>query len=172
MTIAVVYASRYGSTSGVAHHVAQQLGAETFDLADGEPDLSGFNLVILGTPVYLGLPLGLMKQFTDTAALDGTMVALFVGGLEADPAKHDLTIEEAFPPVLLERAVAKAFVGGRLLSRQIGMSDRSAFKRATGTKIKGDVDAIDREAIDRFVAEVRNILGMSPPDDAGTSTPA
>lgn len=172
MSTAVVYASRYGSTSAIAHHIANKLGpgTTTFDLADGEPDLSGCDLVILGTPVYLGLALGLMKQYADGAALDGIPVALFVGGLETEPAKRDATVEAAFPPRLLEQAVAVAFVGGRLLSRQIGMTDRSAFKRATGTKIKGDVNAIDRDAIDRFVAEVRNIRGLPsiPDDETGT----
>ena len=171
MSTAVVYASRYGSTSDIAHHIARQLGPGTaaFDLADGDPDLSGYDLVVLGTPVYLGQPLGLMKQLAASGALDGTRVALFAGGLETDPAKRDATIKEAYPPELLDRAVAVGFLGGRLLSRRIGMTDRSAFKRATGTKVKGDIDAVDRDAIDRFVSQVRDSLGTAVPDGGATS---
>lgn len=158
MTTAVVYASRYGSTSGIAHHIAQQLGPDTatFDLADGDPDLSGYDLVVLGTPVYLGRPLGLMERFAGSAALGDRPVALFVGGLETDPAKQDAATGQVFPSELVDRAVAVGFLGGRLLSDRVGMTDRFAFRRATGTKIKGDVDAVDRDAIDRFVSQVRD----------------
>ncbi|MCL2090352.1 MAG: flavodoxin domain-containing protein [Micrococcales bacterium] len=161
MATAVVFASRYGTTGDIAHHIAQQLGpdAEAFDLADGTPDLSGYDLVVLGTPVYLGQPLEPMKQLAGSAALDGKPVALFVGGLETDPARRDTTTSQAFPAELLDRAVAVGFLGGRLWSGRIAMTDRFAFRRATGTKIKADVDAIDREAVDRFVSQVRDSQG-------------
>lgn len=167
MTTAVVFASRYGSTSDIAHHIAKQLGPGTavLDLADGDPDLSGYDLVILGTPVYLGQPLGLVKQLVESAALDDRPVALFVGGLETDPAKQDAATTAVFPSELVDRAIAVGFLGGRLLSRRIGMTDRFAFRRATGTKITTDVDAIDHDAIDRFVSQVRdNQTALTTPD--------
>ncbi|MCL2423289.1 MAG: flavodoxin domain-containing protein [Micrococcales bacterium] len=174
MTAAVVYASRYGSTGAVARHIATGLGPDTdvIDLADGDPDLSGYDLVILGTAVYKAQPLGLMTRLTSSQALDGRAVALFVCGMESDPDKRHAETANAFPPALLERAVDVAFLGGRLLFSRITTTDRWTLRRISNakTKTKTDVDAIDREAIDVFVSHLRDSLSVVAPVDqvAGT----
>ncbi|MCL2467960.1 MAG: flavodoxin domain-containing protein [Micrococcales bacterium] len=174
MSTAVVYASRYGSTGAIARRIATGLGPDTavFDLADGDPDLSGYDLVVLGTAVYKQEPLGLMKRFTSLDALDGTPVALFVGGMETDPDKRDVLTKGAFPAQLMDRAVAVGFLGGRLLFSQMVFTDKVALKRLTKTQTKTDVDAIDRDAIDRFVSELRDSLSLHAADpQVSTATP-
>ncbi|MCL2454446.1 MAG: flavodoxin domain-containing protein [Micrococcales bacterium] len=158
MTTVVVYASRYGSTGAIAHHIAKQLGpdADAFDLADGDPDLSDYDLVVLGTPVYTGQPLPLMTRFAGSTALDGKQVALFVSGMETDPAKRDVETKAAFPSELVDRAVAVGYLGGRLLFSRMGITDRFAIKRIANVKTKTDIDAIDRDAIDRLVSQIRD----------------
>lgn len=57
--ILIVYASHYGQTREVAHHICDRLRTrghevDTADIADGAPRLTGYDGVILGSRVELG----------------------------------------------------------------------------------------------------------------------
>jgi menaquinone-dependent protoporphyrinogen oxidase len=66
MRILVAYASRYGSTAGIAERIAEKLNAEGFD-AQAKPvkearDLAGYDGFVIGSAVYIG---SWMKEATD-----------------------------------------------------------------------------------------------------------
>lgn len=54
MTFLVVYFSRGGKTRKVAEAIAQELGCEAVDVKKETPDVSGVELLIVGSGQYLG----------------------------------------------------------------------------------------------------------------------
>ena len=58
MNVLVVYASRYGSTKGIAEFIAGRLRERGLDAealsVDASPDPAAFDAVVLGSAVYLG----------------------------------------------------------------------------------------------------------------------
>jgi len=156
VTTAVVVASKYGTTLEIAQRVAAGLGADTalFDLADGDPELAGFDTVVLGTAVYAGNPLPAMKAFTSANTLDGVRIGLFVGGMETDPAKREQETAAAFTPELLDRSLATAFLGGRFQFARMTRFERFIVKRVA--KVTADATAIDDAAIASFVDRLRS----------------
>jgi len=106
---AVVYYSRYGYTAKVAEALAQALGAETrrveekkqrgflvmgwgsvtnarFEIKPMDLDLSGYDTVVLCTPVWAGKPACPARTFLRDARLEGKKVHLLIstGGGEID----------------------------------------------------------------------------------------
>jgi flavodoxin len=109
MKAAVVYYSRYGHTTKVAEALAQELGAETrrieetkqrgflamgrgsvtnarFEIKPMDLDLSGYDTIVLCTPIWAGKPACPARTFLSDARLDGKKVHLLIttGGGEID----------------------------------------------------------------------------------------
>ncbi|MDR2974116.1 MAG: flavodoxin domain-containing protein [Propionibacteriaceae bacterium] len=155
MTTAIVYASKHGSTADIARQIADGLGPDTtvFDLATTQPDLIGFDTVILGTSIYAGSPMATMKTFAQTDALHGKRVALFASGMESDPAKRDAETKAAFPSELADRALTVAFLPGRYQFAKMNVAERFLIHRIAKTKT--DIDATDDAAISAFIATLK-----------------
>ena len=152
MKTAVVYASKYGTTSQIAHLIADGIGATTFDLADGAPDLAGFDCAVLGSPIYAGRPMKAMAELV-ARGIDVPQVGLFICGMRDDPAERAQEVEAAYPAGLRQRAVATAFLGGRFQFAKMSRIERFIVKRIAKTSV--DVDGIDQAAIEQFLTALR-----------------
>lgn len=109
MKAAVVYYSRYGHTAKVAETLAQALGAETrrieekkqrgflgmgwgsvtnarFEIKPMDLDLSGYETIVLCTPIWADKPACPARTFLRDARLDGKKVHLLIstggGGID------------------------------------------------------------------------------------------
>jgi menaquinone-dependent protoporphyrinogen oxidase len=154
MTTAIVYASKHGSTADIAHRIASQIGdAQVFDLADGAPDLTGFDTVALGTAIYASQPMRSMKDFCRAVSPAGKRVGLFASGMERDEAKRGEELAGAFPEELRSAAVATAFLPGRFQFSKMTPAERFIIKRIA--KTSQDVDATDDAAIAAFAEALR-----------------
>jgi len=86
MNVAVVYASKYGSTEGIAEFIAERLrkqGLEAEALSvDSRPDPGQYDAVVLGSAVYLGRWMKEAAAFAEQnrAALASRPVWLFSSG--------------------------------------------------------------------------------------------
>jgi menaquinone-dependent protoporphyrinogen oxidase len=146
---AIVYTTKHGTTAEVASRIAEALGGATLiDLGvTPTPDLSEFGAVVVGGPVYAGQPTKPLKAFVTAQA--GTLLskplALFVCGMEPDPAKRAEEVAAAFPEALRDHAVGTWFAGGQFLFDRLGFLERAIVKRIAHTS--ESVHAIDDEAI-------------------------
>lgn len=52
----VVYFSRGGKTRRIAEAIAEELGCEAIDAVEGKPDLSGTDMLVVGSGNYGGAP--------------------------------------------------------------------------------------------------------------------
>ena len=66
MKFLVVYFSRGGKTGKVAEAIAQELGCEAVDLKKESPDVSGVDLLIVGSGNYGGAPHETLQGFLNS----------------------------------------------------------------------------------------------------------
>jgi menaquinone-dependent protoporphyrinogen IX oxidase len=108
--VAVVYASKYGTTKQYAEWIAEELGASVFDAAKVSPaKLAGYGAVVFGGALYAGGVMGAKA----VAKSPAQTLALFTVGL-ADPGATDYSVILAknFPPDLLARTKVFHLRGG------------------------------------------------------------
>ena len=83
--ILVAYASRKGSTAGIAQAIAKELTIEGYTVEVSEmksvTSLAGYNAVVIGAPVYTGKVTGDVAAFVSTNKDELSLVP--VAGLQA-----------------------------------------------------------------------------------------
>ena len=160
MKTAIVYVSKYGTTEKIAASVAEKLAAthevELFALnQNAKPDLSGFEMVIIGTPIYAGRADKKIKAFcqTNETVLLQKKTGLFVCGMEISKDKQESELKDAFPEVLQKNAAATAFLGGAFLFERMNFVERLIIKKIAKTTTS--VQRIDGEAMNEFVKKLQ-----------------
>ncbi|MDR1430818.1 MAG: flavodoxin domain-containing protein [Propionibacteriaceae bacterium] len=151
---AVIYFSKHGTTAKVASRIADALGSATLiNLKDTpRPDIAAFDAVALGGPIYAGEPDKHVKTFiaANAAALGALPLALFVCGMEPDPAKRETEVASAFPETLRSHAVGAWFTGGEFQFDKLSFIERAIVKKIVG--VTESVSAIDTDAIAALAA--------------------
>lgn len=82
MKTIIIYATKTGTVKRCAALLAARLGAENtdmFDIAGGEPDYAGYDTVVFGTPVRMGMIDGRIRRMIQKRAADlrGRRCAVF-----------------------------------------------------------------------------------------------
>ena len=163
MKIIIIYASKYGTTEKVAGMIAGKL-KETNEVTlvslkgNPNPDISGFELVILGTPIYAGQANKKMKTFclANQAVLLQKKTGLFVCGMEIDRAKRAKELEDAYPEGLRNAAMATGFLGGAFLFERMNFIERFIIKKIT--KTDKTVHRILSNEINVFIKQIHDKL--------------
>jgi len=156
MKIAIIYASKHGATEKVARSIAEKLSAELFSLKKSQnPDVSGFETVILGTSIYAGQASGKMKAFckANETVLLQKKTGLFVCGMHPDKEQREKELKDAYSEALHEKAVASGFFGGEFLFEKMNFVERLIIKKIA--KTTESVQQIDWDAVDEFVEKIK-----------------
>ena len=159
MKTAIIYTSKYGTTEKIAGLIAEKLKesgeVELFSLAKyPNPDISAFETVILGTPIYAGQALKKMKTFckmNETALLQ-KKTGLFICEMEPNKEKQEQELKNAYPEVLQKKAIATGFLGGAFLFEKMNFFERMIIKKIAKTTTS--IQQIDEKAIDKFITIV------------------
>jgi menaquinone-dependent protoporphyrinogen oxidase len=131
--ILIAYASRTGSTAEIARAVAKELEAMGFGVVVGEIDtvssISGFDAVVIGTPVYMGNPGKSVGKFVTRfrEGLGNVPVAAFAVGMAPVDSKVgsvDIVRENLQKSLHPLRAVATTVFAGRLDPDRMSFMDR------------------------------------------------
>jgi menaquinone-dependent protoporphyrinogen oxidase len=159
MKIAVLYTSKHGTTEKVACAIADKLKetneVELFSLnKNPNPDISGFECVILGTPIYAGQASLKIKAFCKAheSVLLLKKIGLFVCGMYPDKANQKKELKEAYPEALQQKAEAAGFLGGAFIFELMNFFERMIIKQIAKTTTS--IERIDWEAIDVFVGKL------------------
>ena len=157
MKIAIIYASRHGSTQKVAAMIADGLaGSHEAILFPVEQwpaiHLEDFDGIILGTAIYAGRPSKKMYRYvTETAyknILQKKRIGLFICGLETDLNKLEQEKEIAFPDYLKDRSVVFESAGGELNPEELSWFSKMIMKKVKG--VTSSVSELSNEAIARI----------------------
>jgi len=152
MKTLLVYSSKYGCTEKCAEILAEKLSGETRLInlkMDKNPDLSGYDSVVVGGPVYIGKINKEVKSFCakNLDLLRRRRQGLFICCMaEGEQAEDEL--DAAFPKELLETAIAKDYFGGEFMVTKMNSMDRLIVKKIA--KTEKDVSNILTDRIERF----------------------
>ena len=151
MKTLILYATKHGATREIAKRIADKIGnAQIHNLkTSGTPDLTKFDCVIVGSPVYIGTIRKEAKAFLaqNVSALCAKKLGLFITGMEMENGHTNF--EPNFPSEVLRAAKAKVFFGGIFDPQKAGAIERMMVKFVK--KNINYINNIDDDEISRFV---------------------
>ena len=161
MKIAIIYDSKYGTTEKVSISIADKLmeanEVELFALKKNpDPDISGFDMVILGSPIYAGQASSKIKSFckVNEAVLLQKKIALFICGMHPEKKEQEKELQNAYPEVLQKKAIAVGFLGGEFLFEKMNFFERMIIKKIAKTTTS--VHQIDWNAMEDFIKKINS----------------
>jgi len=157
MKAAIIYVSKHGATEKVASSIAEKLSGELFSLnKNPNPDISGFETVILGSSIYAGQASGKMKAFckANESVLLQKKIGLFVCGMQPDKEQRDKELKDAYSEALHEKSIASGFLGGEFSFEKMNFFERLIIKKIA--KTTESVQQIDWDAVDDFVKKIES----------------
>jgi menaquinone-dependent protoporphyrinogen oxidase len=151
MKTLILYATKYGAAREIAQRMAKKLnGAAVYDLKQKDmPDPAGFDYVVIGSSVYVGM---IRKEAKDYMAqnadkLRGKKIGLFLSGMSVNDF-DDNFYKTNFPPDILQAAKVKSLVGGIFDPKKANFFER--FVMRIITKKSGYTSTISDEKIRQF----------------------
>jgi menaquinone-dependent protoporphyrinogen oxidase len=160
MSVAIVYATKYGSTREAAQMIARRCadaGLPESDISvtklDRSATMPDASTVVIGAPIYGGVIPTHVRAFLEAheEALFDRRVALFLSCLyTGDRAEKQLA--DNFPPRLVAHSFGHYYVGGRIKLSELRWLDRQIMKRVAG--VDHDVDNFSDEEIGRIVEDI------------------
>ncbi len=159
MKIAIIFATKHGTTKKVAKLLANRFLGDTVSLISlnraSHPDLSSFDWIILGTAIYGGKSMNKMVRFCHNyrKELTGKKIACFICCMHKAEEERKKQLSQAFPLFITGRATAMAILGGEFQFEKMFLLNRLVIKSITG--YKHSISHIDYENIDRFSTRIK-----------------
>ena len=158
MKTAIIYYSKHGTTERVAHLIGEKLSPELEYISLKEfhnPDIQGYDRIILGTSIYAGHPGRLMSKFCNKnrAQLEQKIIALFICGMNDTQEVEQL--KKAFPEYLHSNAVAETILGGEFLFDKMNFIEKFITRKIS--KVVCSVSNLRYDAITVFLDKMNNI---------------
>ncbi len=161
MNVLIAFATKYGGTRVCAEKLLAALpgSGEVFELTDSsDVNPAAFDMVVLGTSIYLGRPRQAMRAYCKKHrdVLMTKKLGLFLCCMQdlEKPTEEQLSI--AYPADLLAHASAKGPLGGVVDYEKLGRMERFIMNKVAGDLYKktgrGPVSTITDEKIQRFAA--------------------
>jgi menaquinone-dependent protoporphyrinogen oxidase len=130
MRIAVIAASKHGSTAEIAVRIGEVLTTRGHDvdlLPPNEVDVAGYGAVVLGSAVYAGHWLPDAKELVDRAAGDlaSRPTWLFSSGPVGDPPKPDETPVDVAAIVTATKAQEHHVFAGKIDKHQLTFPEKA-----------------------------------------------
>lgn len=156
MKTVLIYTTMHGTTEKVAHYIAGHMAEVTILKLSNSWDIpiSSFDRVILGGSIHMGSVQSSVKKFCTKhrQELLSKPLALFVCGMEKEPAKQEEELRLAFPEEINEHARAKAFVGGEFLFEKMNFIQRMMIKKIAHTDVSQS--DIKYDVLNSFISEI------------------
>lgn len=161
MKTLIVYATKTGTTKKCAALLAANLGIEScalWNMADGEPDLSGYDGLVFGSPLRMGVIDKKMAAFFQKkkAEILERRFGIFLCGCLEEKVSEAIT--KNFSEDFLEKARSVEYFGGELSAEKSKGLDklviRSFFKIAQKDPDFHLTEKIRPEAITGFAGEL------------------
>ncbi|WP_320053341.1 flavodoxin domain-containing protein [uncultured Acetobacteroides sp.] len=155
--VAIVYATKHGTTEKVAQHIATLLGGDVTLISLEEtrmPDLAAFDCIVIGGSIYAGKIRGKVATFCarNLSILLQKRVALYVCGMNYK--EYDAELRSAFLDQLRKHAAWSGVVGGEFYIDRMNFFERFLIRKISG--VTASVSKLDYEKIEELVAAIRS----------------
>jgi menaquinone-dependent protoporphyrinogen oxidase len=153
----IIYATRYGCTEKAVKLLQKKIpgGTELVNIGKQKvPDLSLYDTVILGGPIYIGKTLKVLTDFVqrNLDALKKKKLALFLCAGEQDPQKAEALFAGAFPEELCKAAFMREVFGGELQWKKLDFMTKLMLRLVIG--IKEGYTRLSEGKIEKFAADI------------------
>lgn len=141
MRTLIIYATKHGATEKCAEKLSNKLEG-TVDLlrlkASDSPDLSKYDKVIIGGPIYAGRIQSEISSFCsqNLVQLKNKRLGLFICSIFKDNAEAELS--SAFLPELWNNASARECFGGELRFSDMNFAEKLITRMVSKTIAKND----------------------------------
>lgn len=157
MKAVVIYCSNHGTTEKVAGMIAEKLrpaySVTVINLLElRNPDVSEFELVVIGGSIHFGTIQKQVKQFCENneALLKNRKIGLFLCCMLDDQKQSEFN--NAFPESLRTHSKANGCLGGEFLFDQLNFLEKLIVKKVAKTDTTES--KIDYEELNRFIASL------------------
>jgi menaquinone-dependent protoporphyrinogen oxidase len=156
MKSVILYTSSHGTTEKAANLLKDKLKGDTelINLKKNKnPDISGYDLVIIGTSIHAGNIPSSVKQYIrrNQEKMLSKKTGLFLCCMrEGEEARNQF--ENAFPEVLRKKSVASGLFGGEFLFGKMNFLQRAIVRKVSGAE--KDVSKINNDAINDFAKKL------------------
>lgn len=157
MNALIIYGSKHGCTETCANMLADRLNGEVDRVNvshQTDVDLSKYDTVVVGSPVYVGQILKEVKSFTDTHLneLKEKRLGLFICGMQEEHTLRE-ELDTNYPEELRDAALVRACFGGEYHFDTMNLVEKMIIRKVA--KVRTDVSEIREETINAF-AETMN----------------
>lgn len=156
MSIAIVFASKHGTTRKVASMILDKLEANDtilFDLKnDPSPNISAFNMIVVGGSIHAGM---IQKQVISFLEANKELILTKVLGLFICCMHEDIAEKEfidVYPELFRQHAVAHGQLGGEFKFDKMNFLERTIVHKVA--KTKDSISRIEQQAINIFVNDL------------------
>lgn len=158
MKVAIIFASKHGTTEKVANLLAEKLRRKgddvlLYNLRKGiSPDLNLFDKIIIGGSIHAGnIQRGLMNFCEkNKEILKENELGLFICCMHKEKAQEQF--DNAYCEELRNHSNANSVMGGEFIFEKMNFFERIIVKKIA--KIKSSVSDINTKEINRFADEV------------------
>ncbi|MDD2484172.1 MAG: flavodoxin domain-containing protein [Eubacteriales bacterium] len=135
MKTLIAYGTKYGCTKKIASLLSEKLSGEVdlFDLSEKGLDLSLYDTVLIGGPLYAGRVAKQVSGFCkeNMSALKEKRLGFFLCGM-GDEETARKSFEPSFTAALISSAVSTAYLGGAYDFSQMNFPERFIVKKISG----------------------------------------
>ncbi|MCC8426413.1 flavodoxin domain-containing protein [Mucilaginibacter sp. UR6-11] len=164
----IIYQGRYGATDQYAHWLADALGLPLLRVESATPaTLAGYDLIILGSSVYVGKLL-IAKWIDQNAGLlaEKKVFLFIVCGTTSDDSIQQQQLIHNNLGRAISRSITWFFLPGRCIISKLSWKDRLVLKIGAWFEknpkkkrvMKQGFDELDRRHLDKLIAAVRATL--------------
>jgi menaquinone-dependent protoporphyrinogen oxidase len=161
MSTLIAYSTRYGSTEKVAKKLRAKLidPVDIIDLKEfHNPDVSNYELIILGGGIYFGKTQKNLKDFlkNNLDILKTKKIGLFLCAGEKDPEVKQSLIKKNFPKELRDSSLATDILGHAIRIDVLTFSEKILVKYLKG--VTESYEEFYEEKIEDFAEKINNSI--------------
>jgi menaquinone-dependent protoporphyrinogen oxidase len=157
MKVAIIYATQHGTTETVAKQIQNELQAQKVELINlrfnKTPDLSIYEIVVLGSSIHAGKNQTLMHDFCkkSLSELLQKRIGLFLCCL--NEKEFEKSLANAYPDILRNHAFDIQLMGGEYKMDKMNFIERFLVKKIAG--ITQSQSMINYGNINNFVSSLQ-----------------
>jgi menaquinone-dependent protoporphyrinogen oxidase len=161
MKTAIVYMSKHGTTEKVVKIISEHLTRRSYDVFNlrynKNPDISGYDFVIIGGSIHVGMVQKRVKQFclNNASLLIAKKVGLFLCCMEVGE-KATEQFNNAYPAELRKHAFYTGLMGGECLIDKMNFFERNIVRIAVGGPEK--YPKLNDKAINTLLQEIDDMI--------------